>query len=128
MFATMERGTKVTAMPEDETGVGARLQERRMALGLTRKALADKAGVDRGRLSLIEKGASFHDATVGAIERTLTQLEEEMGGPYDRHGQVTFRMAGNFGVDVVVQGPVENLSELEASVARLLREMRENGD
>ena len=90
------------------------------------KALAERAGVDRGRLAAIEDGASAREATIGAIEKALGSLEAEMSGPYDdsEKGLVTFRMSGNFGVDVVVQGPVENLAELEQSVERLIQRMR----
>lgn len=108
-------------------GAGERIRARRTALGMTVKALAEKAGVDRGRLAAIEDGAGARGSTIGAIETALSRLEEEMSGPYDEPasgGMVTFRMSGNFGVDVVVQGPVENLDELEASVERLIRKMR----
>ena len=108
------------------TGAGEAIKTRRKALGVTVKALAERAGVDRGRLAAIEDGASARTSTIGAIERALSDLEEEMGGPYDKpdRGLVTFRLSGNFGVDVVVQGPVENLDELEEKVERLIQRMR----
>lgn len=111
---------------EDELGVGGAIRARRAALGLSVKALAERAGVDRGRLAAIEEGASARSATIGALESTLSRLEEEMGGPYDsEHGLVTFRLRGNFGIDVTLQGPVDNLDELEASVERLLAKMEQ---
>lgn len=110
-----------------EAGEGDRIRVRREALGITKQALAAKAGIDRGRLSEIERGANARPTTIAVIDRALAELEEEMSGPYDSEHTVTFRMSGNFGVDVTVQGPVENLSELEESVGRLLQRMR-NGD
>jgi transcriptional regulator with XRE-family HTH domain len=113
---------------EDEETPGRMIKRRREALGVPIKELAELAGMSRDQLSEIERGkvSSPRGHTIGAIERALTELEEKTSGPYDdeRPGLVTFRMSGNFGVDVVVQGPVENLDELEASVERLIQRMR----
>lgn len=124
MVRTKERPHTLEGVTD--TGVGKAIKARRVALGVTVKALAEKAGVDRGRLAAIEDGAAARASTIGAIEAALSRLEEEMSGPYDQeqHGLVTFRMSGDFGVDVVVQGPVENLAELEQSVDRLIQRMR----
>lgn len=120
MLTTIERPNRVEGVT-----TGDEIKQRRAALGVTVKGLAAKAGVDRGRLAAIEDGASARASTIGAIEKALADLEEEMSGPYDEtRGLVTFRMSGNFGVDVVVQGPVENLDELEQSVERLIQRMR----
>ena len=129
MLMTIERPHKVQPVADDE-GAGESIRERRKALGMTVKALADLAGVDRGRLAKIEAGANARDATVGAIEATLRRLEEEVSGPYDNgeRGLVTFNLSGDFGVEVTVKGPVENLDELEASVERLIRRMRNKPD
>ena len=109
----------------DDRARGASIAARRKGLGLSVKALAERAGVDRGRLAAIEDGAAARSSTIGAIEAALDRLEGEMSGPYDDAGTtVTFRLAGNFGVDVTVQGPVANLTELEESVSRLIRDMR----
>lgn len=123
MLTTTERPHTLEGVT---TSAGDAIKTRRTALGVTVKALAERAGVDRGRLAAIEDGASARDATIGAIEKALASLEEEMSGPYDNgeRGLVTFRMSGDFGVDVVVQGPVENLAELEGSVERLIQRMR----
>jgi transcriptional regulator with XRE-family HTH domain len=90
------------------------------------KDLADLAHVDRGQLAKWEKGeVTVRDATALAVERALDRFEEEVSGPYDdtESNVVTFRLKGNFGVDVTLAGPVDNLPELEASVTRLLRSM-----
>lgn len=124
--AVMERSTVPSVV--EGAAEGELIRQRREALGWSIGALADRAGVDRGRLSAIEKGAKHRGTTAAAILRALDELEAELSGPYDddRH-MVTFRMSGNFGVDVTVSGPVENLPELEESVGRLLQRMR-NGD
>lgn len=125
MLTTTERPNTLEGVT---TGAGDAIRQRRTALGVTVKALAERAGVDRGRLAAIEDGASARASTIGAIEKALAALEEEMAGPYDNGGRlVTFRLSGDFGVDLVVEGPVENLSELENSVERLIQKMRTKG-
>ena len=105
-------------------GAGARIRQRRERLGMSVRSLATEAGVDRSRIAAVESGQGVRAATVGAIESALDRLEEEVSGPYDsEHGVVTFRLKGNFGVDVTLQGPVDNLDELEASVTRLMTTM-----
>lgn len=127
MLAMLDRPNRVATVGNE--GAGERIRQRRTALGLTVKALAEKAGVDRGRLAAIEDGATARESTIGAVERALTAFEQETSGPYDEQGgMVTFRLTGNFGVDVVVQGPVANMSELEASVERLVRSMKDRSD
>ena len=75
MLAMRER-TSVAAVTEDE---GRRIKARRTRLGLPVKALAERAGVDRGRLAAIEAGTvtNVRAATLGAIERALDELETE---------------------------------------------------
>lgn len=112
-----------------EKEVGHRIRDRRLALGLSVKALAERARVDRGRLAKLEAGdLSIRAATIGAVQSALDRLEREMGMDVtpvdDGGGEVEFRVSGNFGVDVVVKGPVENLDALEASVNRLIVRMQ----
>lgn len=114
-----------------DRGEGKAIHERRTKLGLSVKALAALAGVDRGRLAAIEDGASARSGTYGAIHAALDKLEEEMSGPYDaapapaaEQHTVTLRASGNFGVDVTVEGPIADIVELEASVIRLIGQMQ----
>lgn len=108
---------------------GAQIRARRMALGMTVKALAELSGVDRGQITRIEEGeVRPRTSTVGALVAALTKFEDEISGPYDDEDEnagnlVTFRLKGNFGVDVTVQGPVADLDRLEASVERLIARM-----
>lgn len=109
-------------------GIGAAMRARREALGLSVRALAERAGVDRSRVSAVEEGQSVRSSTLGAIEAALARLEEEVSGPYDEAGPrtVTYRVQfGDQGAHVTIEGEVDDIPELEASVRRLLSEMRE---
>lgn len=97
---------------------------------MTIKELAERAQVDRGRLSALESGTSApRPSTIGAIVRTLDDLEREMGVVDDdvsnEDDLVTFEVAGNFGVKVIVKGPVRDRAELEESVLRLISRMQQ---
>lgn len=123
--AAVEKWTgSVARVVTGDEELGRAIQRRRLALGMEIQDLAEEANVDRGRLSAWEKGARARDSSIAQVLRTLDRLEEEMGGPYDADKNVvTFRLRGNFGVDVTLAGPVSNLDELEASVTRLLKSM-----
>jgi transcriptional regulator with XRE-family HTH domain len=106
------------------------IRSRREHLGMTIKDLAEEAQVDRGRLSALESGTSRPRAsTVGAILRTLERLERETGlsdaKVTENSDLVEFEVAGNFGVRVVVKGPVRDRAELEESVLRLISRMQQ---
>lgn len=107
--------------------VGERIRQRRTRMGISVRDLAERAGVDRGQLGKLEKGeAQSRATTVALIETALDQLEQELGmdAPDVRPDDVVeFRVAGNFGVDVVVRGPVRDMEALEDSVARLISKM-----
>lgn len=118
--------------PVDDVSRGAQIRERRERLGIGIKPFAERVGVDRGWLARVEKGEAenVRESSYAQVERALSDLEQEMGvvaepsAPEPGTQMVTFRLSGNFGVDVVVRGPVSDVDALEASVARLLREMR----
>lgn len=112
---------------------GEDIKRRRAALGMSVSKLAEAAKIDRGRLSALEAGdSSVRASTIGAVESALDRLEAEIGmdqpsAVRDPGDYVEFRLSGNFGVDVVVRGPVRDMDALEQQVERLLREMR-SGD
>lgn len=111
---------------DDNAETGRRIRERRTALRMTVKDLATRAGVDRGRLAKLEAGdPAVRATTIGAVEAALTEVEQLTGAlPLaDDAGVVEFRVSGNFGVDVVVKGPVRDLPALEDSVNRILSRM-----
>lgn len=114
----------------DETR-GHSIKQRREALGIFADREFERATsrvgvrVPRSSIAKAEAGQAS-DLIYSRLEMALDRLEEETGQndaePESKH--VTFRISGNFGVDVVVDGPVENIEELEESVAKLIREMR----
>ena len=126
---------RFSAVNQDESdtqaeGAGAGIMARRIRLGMSVKALAEQSHVDRGRLTALEKGdPTVRQSTIGAVTATLDRLEQEMGlEPATGSGDtVEFHVGGNFGVDVVVKGPVRDLAALEASVARLIAQMQKKG-
>lgn len=112
---------------DDETG--RRLRDRRVRMGISVRQLAEEADVDRGRLAKIEAGDSnARETTISKVDAALSRLEHEMGmNDWDAEpddGIVEFRVTGNFGVDVVVKGPVRDLPALEESVGRILSRMQ----
>lgn len=108
--------------------------ERRARLHMTQDELAEEAGVNRDTVGAVESGRG----SIGSrrkVDEALTRLEHDAGLPpigSARHVPaepatphlIEFEVTGDFGVRVVVKGPVENAAELEASVVRLIRDMK----
>jgi transcriptional regulator with XRE-family HTH domain len=115
--------------PVNTTGRGSQIRARRVKLGISVKELALRAGVDRGTLASLEADdGRVRETTISAIERALDVLEQEMGidapaAEDERaHGLVRFEVTGVYGADaLVVEGPVENIAELEAIIDRIMR-------
>lgn len=109
----------------DETR-GHTIKARRLALGFKSvREFAEAAKIDREALGKAEKGLGS-TATIERAEAWLDRFEEESGhdeSPTEPQ-MIEFEVSGDFGVRVVVKGPVGSAAELEASVARLVREMR----
>lgn len=113
---------------------GDQYRDRRVHLNLTQAELAAEAGLKSYEtVGAVEKG----EGSAGSrrrIEAALVRLENESGVPSrgvaqdqpDVNGMqmMEFEVTGDFGVRVVVKGPVDNAAELEASVVRLIRDMR----
>jgi transcriptional regulator with XRE-family HTH domain len=111
---------------DDETG--RRLRDRRVRMGLSVRQLAEEARVDRARLAALEAGdPNVRATTIAKVDATLGRLEQEMGmdEPATDGDTVEFRVSGNFGVDVVVKGPVRDLPALEEAVNRILSRMQQ---
>ncbi len=126
--------TSVAAVTDASTGED--VQRRRLAIGISVAELARKASVDRGRLSALEGGDKVRDTTLAAVIRALSELEHELG--MDEPSQVVpvqvpvaekpnvirFEVQGVYGAKaLVVEGPVENIAELEAAVDRIMRRL-----
>ena len=109
---------------------GSDVHARRTAIGMSVSALAKRAGVDRGSLAALEKGEAVRDTTEAAILRTLAELEHELGmdvpepaRPAEAH-LIEIEVTGDFGVRVVVKGPVEDEAEIVAAAMKLVRGMK----
>lgn len=57
--------------------VGETIRARRERLGVTKTALAKRAGVDRSRVTKVEEGVELRGATMRAIEQALDAYESE---------------------------------------------------
>lgn len=130
MLMTKERASVVVVSDD----VGTQIEDRRTRLGLSRKALAERAGVDRGRLAEIEKGTAHNvrPATMGAIRQALDSLEagrntdlpegaRRIGDPAD--GLIEVEIEGT-GIRVVVKGPVRDVEEIQATALHYIREIQ----
>jgi transcriptional regulator with XRE-family HTH domain len=119
----------------DQSQRGQRVADKRVALGLSKSELAKRAHVDRATLDRIESGSGgVRDTSIAAVERVLRDLDEEMspppGDPSATEGGnvVRFVVKGVYGAEsLVVEGPVENIAELERSVDRIMRRLRDEG-
>ena len=111
---------------------GYAIKERMASLGLGPVRLAAESGVNRKTIARAIAGEAS-DRVYRDIEEALDRLEGRVGpeepssrGAVEEGGRVTFRLTGIYGArEVVVEGPVDKLDEIEASVERLLRG---NGD
>lgn len=117
---------------------GEDVKARRTAIGMSVAALAKRAGVDRGSLTALEEGRGVRDTTVAAVEKTLSDLEHELGmdvpsqvkAPVESTGEpLRFTFHDIYGVgELIVEGPVDRPDELVAAVAKLLAQIRDKGD
>lgn len=102
---------------------GQEVKQRRLRHGIkSLRELAAKSGISREAVTAAEEGTAS-EATYERIHAWFDRFEEEVGDDGDdaEPGVVEFRIAGNFGVDVIVKGPVANIAELEAAVQRLIQ-------
>ena len=128
---TAPDGADLPAMTDQE-GRGAAIQRRLEALGISDRDWMQQTGIDIKTVHrAIREEPGTRPSSYLAIESALATIEDRMAGkptaaPADDPdaGLVEFRLSGNFGVDVVVKGPIRDREALEESVARLLREMR----
>lgn len=105
------------------------MHRRRERIGVTLIDLARLAGINRDTVAAIEEGKGFRRDSLTKIERALTELEVEHGlGPIEAPEEESPRATRNVVITlgegrgrVVVEGPVEDLVELEAAAERLFR-------
>lgn len=111
------------------------LAERQERTGVTDTEIADKINMSREQVGRILSGQVPNTRSLGKIERAMDELEaEDGGGPLvpkqsSATRNVVFRLTGIYGVaEVVVEGPVENMAELEEAVEKILRRAQGMGD
>lgn len=110
---------------------GTQIQARRERLGISKKELAEIAGVSRDTLAAIEEGRNFRRASLVRLDNALTSLEHEAGmdAPAvesSEEGLVEFDFPDGGGGRIVVRGPVADKDDLARMVANLIRETRES--
>lgn len=127
MHAVAHEADLADVTTDDERG--AEIQERIDALGISDREFYKRTGIDRKTLNRAITGEGTRPSTYIAIDAALTRMEDMVGrrGEQRRNADddyVEFTVEGNFGVRAVVRGPVRDMSELQAAVSKLVREMR----
>lgn len=119
---TAARAAGLTAVTNESRGKA--IKRRRLHHGIkSLREFSEKSGVSREALTAAENDEAS-DATYQRLEAWLDRFEEEVGDDVSAAKDVDiieFRIAGNFGVDVVVKGPASRLDEIERAVERLVR-------
>jgi transcriptional regulator with XRE-family HTH domain len=117
----------------DNTKRAKALMDQMTRLGLSGRELSEQSGIARGTVSNALGGTASR-GTYDRLEKYLADLDDDSDPEFQPattpatptrqdHDLVEFRLTGNFGVDVVVRGPVSDLAELEAAVTRLMARM-----
>lgn len=124
---------------DEELTPREQLQQR---LGLSKAELARMAGIDPGTVAKILKGHGGHVSKERAVDEAMARVAAERGLEVDHEfhlgeprrvgaledGLIEFEVGGNFGVSVVVRGPVADREALENSVLRLIQGMNQTAD
>lgn len=110
----------------------------RIQLGLSAADLARRAGISVDTVRKILHGKEGQATKVKAVDEALAEAAEKKGisasvaptsaEPHGGHALadeqlMEFEVGGNFGVSVVVRGPVANHVELEDAVLKLIQGM-----
>lgn len=112
----------------------------RIQLGLSVAELARRANISVDTVRKIMRGEPGQVTKVKAVDDALARASQEKGidaqvvspattGEVTHHQALAdenlmeFEVGGNFGVSVVVRGPVANHAELEDAVLKLIRGM-----
>lgn len=112
----------------------------RQKIGVSKAELARVADIDPGTVRKILEGKPGHVSKERAVDQALARLAAESGIEdaaesvtlgegqtvgHVKNGLIEFEVGGNFGVSVVVRGPVADRAELEKSVLRLIQGMNQ---
>lgn len=111
----------------DNEARGAAIRARREAAGMTVVDLAGETGISRQTIARAEEGHASK-ATYRQLEGWLDRFDEETGAndPPEDNGMIEFTVEGDFGVRVVVKGPIRDAEALERSVTRIVRNIRKD--
>lgn len=109
---------------------GAALKAQRERHGLKQQELAEAIGLkDRGAIIDIEAGRGSAK-TLGKAEDYLAGFEASIADEHEPEGPgvIEYRIAGNFGVSMVIKATGIDLAEAEASAIRIMKEMQGGTD
>lgn len=112
----------------------------RIQLGLSAAELARRAGISVDTVRKILKGQEGQATKLKAVDEALSRAGQEKGlqvkvvpagedtGAHGGHhlteeNLIEFEVSGNFGVSVVVRGPVVNHEEIAADALKLIQGM-----
>lgn len=117
---------------ESEDTRGQAIKRRMDALGIGAGELAAEAGISRGQVyRVIGDNETVTAKSYGACERALDRIEYEHGHNgadaivSTEAGLVEFSVdVDAIGVHVTVKGPVADAAEWEASITRIIRNIR----
>lgn len=122
---------RIAPMELRSGGRGHAIKMRMDALGWGATDLQRESGLSRSQVyRVLEDAPNVSAKSYAAAEGALRRAEEgaePAGLVVTEQGFVEFEVTGDFGVRVVVKGPIENVPELERSVARLIRDIRASG-
>ena len=124
-------GETATLLSMNVGSRGEQLRARRERHGMSVHNFSAQSGVDRKTISRAEADdPKVTDLTYTRLNKALDEFEADTGAaPGEPGAPVKFRISGVYGVaEVIVEGPVENLPELEAAVERLLLRAQGKGD
>lgn len=128
---TAERN--LIGFPAVNTQTGQNVRDRRLAIGMSVRELAEHAKVDRGSLAALEAGEPVRETTLAKVLNALDALEQEMGMETAEVevqpigdpslGLLEIRVKGRGGFSAVVRGPVDNPAAVAAAARELMGEM-----
>lgn len=107
---------------------GARIRARRLRMGIGDREFAELSGMSRTTLKKVENDdPSARETSYAIAENALDAKAEEMGHSQDDTGLVRYEVNIDGVTAIVVQGPVESIEEIEASVARIMKQLAAEG-
>jgi transcriptional regulator with XRE-family HTH domain len=122
-------GGSAQLVPVDQESRGRLIRDRRVALGIMSvREFAKATGLSRNAVTAAEAGDAS-EITYARLEAWLDNFEHEIGSEAEEAPKtVTIKMSGDFGVEIVVEGPVSSPDErawLLAAARDLLHEAQE---